>query len=132
MINRIQRLFFFFYLDAYLEYGHYTRFLTLDREFPKRKFRCWKLASCKYLICFNYKIVYFEMNQNLISDLLIFHTNLNLFNDILILQYILGPATPGPSGKHSHKNAGVFSSYNKTTIKVQVCVAGLSSDASIG
>lgn len=42
-----------------------------------------------------------------------------------------GPATMGTSGKHSHKNAGVFSRYNKTVIKVQVCIAGLSSDASV-
>lgn len=51
---------------------------------------------------------------------------LNLLNDILIFKIY-----PLPAGKRSHKNAGVFSSYNKTTINVQVCIAGLSSDASI-
>lgn len=56
----------------------------------------------------------------LISHLLIVH--MNLLNDILIFQTYPWPCHCG----QRHKNAGVFSRYNKPTIKAQVCGAGLS------
>lgn len=104
-------------------------FLT---ELHTRRFRCRKPASSSGLILFTtYSVLYFIVNWILINDLLYVHIDLNLLNIFKFSTYVTDPTTTEPSGKHSYKNAGVFSWCNKTTIKVQVCVAGLWGDTSI-